>query len=140
MNYMRKVAKMLGVELNEKFKIKYDGTYALTNDGLVKFDENGDSRADYHHLVFLLTDVEEIEKPNTITSNEKRNLFHLMEVFGELISLKKRKYQDDQEVVEIKFPLTDGHVWYVGLPPFPKGSRFTGLKLDKDYKYEELGL
>lgn len=140
MNYMRKVAKMLGVELNEKFKIKYDGTYALTNEGLVKFDENGDSRADFHHLVYLLTDIEEIEKPNTLTSNEKRDLRHLMEVFGILISLKKRNYQDDQEVVEIKFPMAGGHVWYVALAPFAKGSRFTALETNKDYKYEELGL
>lgn len=140
MNYMNKVAKMLGVELNEKFKIKYGGTYALTNNGLVKFDENGDIDVDFHHLTYLLTDIEEIEKPNSLTSNEKRDLLHLMEVFGILISLKKRNYQDDQEVVEIKFPMTGGHVWYVPLVPFTKGTRFTALETNKDYTFEELGL
>lgn len=140
MNYMYKVAKILGVDLNEKFKIKYDGTYALTNDGLVKFDENGDYDADFYHLMYLLTGLEEIEKPNTLTISEKRDLRHLMEVFGILITLKKRNYQDDQEVVEIKFPMTGGHVWYVALAPFTKGSRFTALETDKDYTFEELGL
>lgn len=70
MNHMKKVAALLGVELNERFKIidyncKEIGTYKLTEDGLLKCSEE----YDYIYFVdtsstitYLLTGADTIKK------------------------------------------------------------------------------
>lgn len=70
MNHMEEVAKLLGVELGEEFKIKgYNKTYILDEDGL--FDQQ-DGMNNFMHLTCLLTGEFEIKrKPWKPRDNEK---------------------------------------------------------------------
>lgn len=87
MNYMAEVAKMLGVELGEKFKIKgYSATYILDEDGL--FDQP-DGMNNFMHLTCLLTgEFEVVRIPWTPCDNEK---FYVVLSDGDV----RHKYWDD---------------------------------------------
>lgn len=66
-SYMEKVAEILGVKLNEEFKIKGHGktTFKMTKNGLAWYDENDDSWDIYDYtnliLIELLNGETEIE-------------------------------------------------------------------------------
>ena len=87
MNYMAEVAKLLGVELGEKFKIKgFSKTYILYEDGL--FDQQ-EGMNNFMHLTCLLTGEFEIVRMSwNPCDNEK---FYVVLTNGDVI----HKYWDD---------------------------------------------
>lgn len=87
MNHMAEVAKLLGVELGEKFKIKgFSKTYILDEDGL--FDQQ-DGMNNFMHLTCLLTGEFEIKRtPWKPKDNEE---FYVVISDGDV----RHKYWDD---------------------------------------------
>lgn len=65
MNYMKQVAEMLGVELEEEFKINdLNGRFKISDKGvMICFISNGEwKKADSRTLEYLLRGLREIEK------------------------------------------------------------------------------
>lgn len=143
MNYMKQVAGILGVELDEEFKNNEfdDYTFKLTKDGLRwKCDDSWKWQGGFFTLEDILCDrVEIIKNPKILTEEEKEYLSYVTRPFIDSVeSIRKEKYfyGTDSECIEIKF--YDGGT--TCFPPFKQNSMYKGMELDKEYTMEELGL
>lgn len=128
---MKEVAKILGVELGEEFKIKgYDGIFKLTNDGL-----SDGSYILSLNLNLLLNGECEIEKP-ILDKVEKRYLENLLRPFKDRVKyIEKIRYQ--KEYLYICLDKDDD---CITLPYFKKNTMYVGMEPEKEYSLKELGL
>lgn len=128
---MKEVAKLLGVELGEEFKIKgINNTYRFTNDGL--FDCH--SNEIVIKLCQLLKGEKEIEKP-ILDKKEKEYLENLLRPFKDKdIYVEKRESSNKQYV----YICIDGESVY--LPYFEKDTMYKGMEVKKKYTLKELWL
>lgn len=132
---MKEVAKLLGVELEEEFKIKGDNsdydTYRLTNKGLL----DSDSFICGYCLTSLLTGKLEIEK-NILDEVEKRYLENLLRPFKNRVKyVEKIHYQ--KEYLYICLDKADD---CITLPYFKKNTMYVGMEPEKEYTLKELRL
>ena len=142
MNYMPEVAKMLGVELEEEFKINDDSTnkFKLTNSGLFWLNHVGVWGSCDHKLTQLLNGKHEIIKlPKSIlTEEEKEYLSNVIKPFREdvlKISKFKSKVLKNKEVIGFETP--NGFMIF---PPFEKDKMYKNMELNKAYTLDDLGL
>ena len=147
MNYIKRIADMLGVEIGEKFTIKgiLSTTYEFTNECLLA-NRNNYSSKDYYTLGNLLNGTYEIDKSvnkTTLTENEKVYLYCLIKPYKNAIITKKSC--GDKEYISIKCDyenIDDSVSSYrtIASPSFKKGTMFTSLELNKKYSTKDLGL
>ena len=144
MNYIKQVASMLGVELDEEFKIDEfdDYTFKLTSDGLRwKRGYSWKWRGGFFTLEDILCDrVEIVKKPKPIlTEEEKEYLSYVTRPFIDSVeSIHKENYFYGIDLYCIEIKLYDGGT--MCFPPFKQNSMYKGMELDKEYGLEELGL
>lgn len=143
-NKMSEVAKLLGLELEEKFKIKGSTTkYKLSKNGLMFW-------SDYHQDWFNLSKLEQlligyceiIKLPKPILDDkEKEFLSTLVKPYRKYVKyLNKTKYGINERI-NICYREYIGQVnSFFSLPSFNKGTMYKGMELDKKYTLEELGL
>ena len=132
---MKEVAKILGVELGEEFKIKgYDGIFKLTNYGL--------SDVSYIlslNLNLLLNGECEIEKP-ILDKVEKSYLENLLRPFKDSVEyVKKVNGVNQQQFLCITLDRLEGYQ-SIDLPYFEDDTMYKGMKPEKEYTLKELGL
>lgn len=133
-NKMKEVAKLLGVELGVPFNIKDAkfNPYTLTEDGLIDRDK-------YFRMVYLnrlLMGEYEIEHP-ILDDVEKRYLEGVLRPFKDRVAfIEKQPYGKEKEYILIAFKNDIG----MPFPRFKKGTMYKGMKLNKKYTLEELGL
>lgn len=144
-NVMKEVAKLLGLELEEEFRIEsYDSKYKLTRDGLrfwsvplqdwVLSSIIGELLSGERKITKLskpiLNDAEKEYLGNTIKPFRNRIIWIGKSVYipGEYIEIYLRHYDDGCSSYSII------------LPYFKKGTMYKGMELDKEYTLEELGL
>ena len=143
MNHMKEVAEMLGVELEEEFKINDDSTYKfkLTNSGLFFLNYAGVwSICDYKLTQLLNGKHEIIELPKHIlTEEEKEYLSNVIKPFRDKVRCirKSKDEASDNEWVEIVFN-TD--FCSINFPNFEAETMYRGMELGKEYFLDELGL
>lgn len=148
MNYMGKIAQMLGLEFNENFHIKLDSNiileseYRFTEKGLMryhKFIEQWDF-AIYDTFLHLLDGKYEVVKiPESIlTEQEKLSLSTVIKSYRKKVKyICKLTYHDyDKEYLYIS--LNDGATTH--LPDFDTNAMYKGMELGRYYSLEELGL
>lgn len=148
MNYMEKIAQMLGLEFNENFHIKLDSNiileseYKFTEKGLMryhKFIEQWDF-AIYDTFLHLLDGKYEVVKiPKSIlTEQEKLSLSTVIKPYRKKVKyICKLTYHDyDKEYLYIS--LNDGATAH--LPDFDTNAMYKGMELGRYYSLEELGL
>ena len=148
MNYMEKIAQMLGLEFNENFHIKLDSNiileseYRFTEKGLMryhKFIEQWDF-AIYDTFLHLLDGKYEVVKiPESIlTEQEKLSLSTVIKPYRKKVKyICKLTYHDyDKEYLYIS--LNDGATTH--LPDFDTNAMYKGMELGRYYSLEELGL
>ena len=148
MNYMEKIAQMLGLEFNENFHIKLDSNiileseYRFTERGLMryhKFIEQWDF-AIYDTFLHLLDGKYEVVKiPESIlTEQEKLSLSTVIKPYRKKVKyICKLTYHDyDKEYLYIS--LNDGATTH--LPDFDTNVMYKGMELGRYYSLEELGL
>lgn len=137
MNYMEKVAHMLGVELEEEFKVSdYKNTFKMTKDGIYKHLENSNtwSSAD-HVLICLLNGIYQIEKP-ILNKAEKEYLSYVIKPFRkEIRSIMKVEY-DEEAYIQINFH----NYCDTSFPFFKNDTMYKGMEADKEYSLEDLRL
>ena len=160
MNHMKEVAKLLGVELYEEFKIMFnDGnfsscTYHFSNNSLNRIDNNGAKLFCDNLLAALLNGTHTIVKiPKSIlTEKEKKTLSGIIEPYkSQVTGIKKRHFKDfsDSEKENIAIYYTEIYgegenivklKGLMDLPIFPAGKYYKNMEEDKTYTLEELGL
>ena len=145
MNYMKDVAKMLGVEIGEEFKIEgHSGNvkYRLTEENLEYFS-GGKGFTISSTLNRLLNGeykVVKIPKP-VLDDVEKEYLSYVIKPFRNRIKyfFKFPCANGDYEAIAA---VMKGREYYDNLsfPKFKKGSMYKGMELIKEYSVEELGI
>ena len=129
---MKEVAKLLGVELGEEFKIKgYDRTYKFINDGL--FDCHSCNLS--INLNCLLNGKCEIEKP-ILDKVEKRYLQNVLRPFKDRVVYVKKKNISNQQYLHIQFKAYE----CIELPNFEKNTMYEGMITSQAYTLKQLGL
>lgn len=137
MNYMEQVAHMLGVELDEEFKVKvYDSyRFKITKDGLYWKCNDGWERVILTIIDDILCGRIEIEKP-ILDKTEKEYLSYVIKPFRkEVKSIMKVKY-----CKEAYIQITFHDYCDMSFPYFEDGTMYKGMKADKEYSLEDLGL
>lgn len=133
-NKMKEVASLLGVELGERFNVKYFKAYnpfCLTEDGLI--DRDKCFRSDI--LKCLLTGELEIERP-ILTDKEKRYLENVLRPFKDRIVYIQKVYLWSKEHIKVQL----NHDEAISFPYFETGSMYKDMESDKGYIVGELGL
>ena len=144
-NKMKEVATLLGVELEEEFKI--DGLsykYKLSNYGLMCWSNNLQRWYITSIIGELLTGVKQIIKlPKPILDDiEKKYLGNIIKPFrNRIISIRKYKYNQDEYIgIYVKYYAETDESEMITLPLFKEGTMYKGIELKKYYTLEELGL
>lgn len=147
MNYMNEVAKMLGVELNEEFKISsqkgiQEGhVHRLTEHGLQFFHESVGEWWNSDGLCKLLDGSYEIVKPPILTEVERKYLSAVIKPFKDSVKYIVKYGSEDYEYVAISYSDEQLHGDYnVYLPTFKVGTKYQGMEQGRAYDLEELDL
>ena len=148
MNYMEKIAQMLGLEFNENFHIKLDSNiileseYRFTEKGLMryhKFIEQWDF-AIYDTFLHLLDGKYEVVKiPESIlTEQEKLSLSTVIKPYRKKVEYicKLTYHEYDKEYLYTS--LDNGAT--TSLPDFDTNTMYKCMELGRRYSLEELGL
>lgn len=166
MNHMKEVAKLLGVEIGEKFYLKgFDeektefnyvrkNKHVLKNDGIYITDDKG-----HCDKSILLDDVisgkleivklpkhilDNVENKPILTDKEKDDLYGVIRTFrNKIIGIVKYYFRDIDsglENISIIYYIDDKYRKELELPPFPKDSAYKEMHNGVFYSLEELGL
>ena len=144
MNYMKQVAQMLGVELEEEFNIRFDKqVYKFTEHGLLSYSkENQNWIRTYGLLEKLLTGLTEVIKmPKPILDEvEIRYLSEIIKPFRKQVISIGKLDSGDYECIVIKYRNINGYTNTMCFPYFEKGTIYKGMEIGKRYSLSELGL
>ncbi len=144
-NKMKEVAKLLGVELEEEFKIKGSTTkYKLSKNGLMFW-------SDYHQDWFNLSKLEQlligyceiIKLPKPILdAKEKEYLSAVIRPFKKhIVNIRKIEYYGYEFIEILIYDTSEGpSCETISFPYFKKNSMYKGMQVGKEYTLEELGL
>ena len=144
-NKMAEVAKLLGVELEEEFRIDgYRCKYKLTNDGLMYWSYLDSKWLISMFFKELLTGKLKIIKltKSILDDVEKEYLSNIIKPFRNRVFYIRKYYFSSDEFIEICVNYYQGSDDYLSfeLPLFKKGTMYTGMQIGKRYTVEELGL
>ena len=153
-NKMSEVANLLGLELEEEFRIdSCDRKYKLTKDGLVYLFDNGQEWLNSCWLEELLTGKAQIVKlPKPILDEkEKEYLSNIIKPFrnrviyiakSETVTTYENPNAKIYECIYIMYKDSSKkrNPYYMGFPRFEKGTMYKGMELKKEYTLEQLGL
>ena len=143
MNYMSEIAKMLGVEIGEKFKLRpYDKNevtfsyYLFKRDGLY----NPYDKDNYLLAELLLGKYEIIKLPKPILDDEeKKYLSRVIRPWRDKVEyIRKINFDDEDEFIVIIYRERESKA--MPLPCFKKGTMYKGMEYGKQYSLEELEL
>ena len=148
-NKMKEVAKLLGLELEEEFRVKnFHCKFKISKDGLKFWSDDikqWDNSPWLSWLQDLLTGEREIIKiPSEILNEEEKEyLANVIKPFRDRITvIEKCRFdysQDEYISMSVKYYSGTGGET-IKLPIFKEGTMYKGLESNKCYTLEELGL
>lgn len=142
-NKMAEVAKLLGLELEEEFKITDSHTkYKLTSKGMKAWSVSDQKWLYSNLLQILITGMNQIIKiPKPILDDvEKKYLSAVIKPFRDkVISITKYDDGDGGDYIQITVK-QNIYSEYIDLPYFKKGTMYKGMEVKKEYTLKELGL
>jgi hypothetical protein len=135
-NKMKQVAKLLGVEIGEKFEIKgvLSNPYHFSEIGLV--DRLG--RYCCAHLTDLLNGEIGIQK-SILTQREKEYLEGVLKPFKDNVVWIQKISRESYEYLNYRIKINDGFE-YCCMPSFESNKMYRGMKANKEYSLEDLRL
>lgn len=148
MNYMKQIAEMLGLELDEEFYIKgvqgvLEHKYKITNDG-VFFHSKKDGSWLITSWAFskILTGELEIIKKPILDEAEKKYLSNVIKPFrNQIESIVKYSYGKYEAINMVNFKVDENMSFIVtNFPYFKKGTMYKGMEVNKEYSLEDLDL
>lgn len=139
MNYMEQLAQMLGVELDEEFRVEgFDDKFMLASTGMFYYDIE-DSKWQESLLIYdILKGTRKIIKMSKpiLNEKEKEHLSNVIKPFRDRVkSIRKCSVTDAWEWIQIQMEENG-----VILPCFEKGTMYKGMEVNKEYNLEDLGL
>ena len=142
MNYMEKVAEMLGVEIGEEFKVDLDGVVYRKNFYFTEYSlfVVGDDKPEIGVLNNLLNGNYKIIKlPKSIlTDEEKEYLSYVIKPFRNRIKCFYKWACEDCNYEQIMAPCIDYS--HLDFPSFEKNTMYKGMEPNKKYTLDDLGL
>ena len=145
-NKMAEVAKLLGVELEEEFRIEgFSITYKLSEKGFMRWEDNSQKWYISYRIGELLTGEKKIIKllKAILDEKEKEYLSAVIKPFRDKVISIANYYEEsiDNNFIEIEVKQNYcNENQYVSLPYFKKGTMYKGMEEYKKYTLEELGL
>lgn len=145
-NKMKEVAKLLGVELEEEFRIEgCSYKYKLSKEGLSFWGVSSQEWILSSIIGKLLTGESKIIKlPKPILNEtERKYLSAVIKPFRDKVISIANYYEEsiDNNFIEIEVKQNYcNENQYVSLPYFKKGTMYKGMEEYKKYTLEELGL
>ena len=142
---MKEVAKLLGVELEEKFMLKdFQHMYKLTEKGLMYWSDISQIWENSNAIGDLLTGKYEIVKLSKpiLTSKEREYLSAVIKPFRDrILNIYKFDLFGYEGIgIDLNFPKDENYKDAMTLPSFEKGTMYKGMELGKEYILEELEL
>ena len=144
-NKMNEVAKLLGVELEEEFRINVSPLeFKLTKSGLLYWSNASQMWERSRSIEELLIGQYEIIKipKQILNEKEKEYLSAVIKPFRDrIISIRKYKYNQDEYIgIYVKYYAETDESEIITLPLFKEGTIYKGIELKKYYTLKELGL
>ena len=143
---MEEVAKLLGLELREEFKIKgLSARYRITNIGLQYKSETEGVWYTSNKLLPMLLQGEisiiKVEHP-ILDDIEKRYLSNIIKPFRDKVEwVRKFSSPNHRKLEYIKISYQDcTHSNVLNFPDFEVGTMYKGMKIGKAYTLKELGI
>ena len=134
-NKMKEVAKPLGVDFGEEFKVKDRYiVFHFNDEGLI----DGLNRKCPNTLSMLLRGELEIQKP-ILTYKEKAYLESVFRPFKDDVVWIQKIYRESYEYLIYRIKIIGGFE-YCFMPSFEPNTMYRGMKLNKEYSLEDLGL
>lgn len=145
---MIEVAEMLGVKLGEEFKIKdCNKTFKISKDGMEWCYELPDDCSIWISANDILSGIligdNEIVKKPILTQQEKEYLKTFIEPFRNRVKTIIKvdlNHEGVYEFIRIDHDDYSSVLGTINLPNFKKGTMFKGMRADKEYTLEDLGL
>ena len=135
-NKMKQVAKMLGVELGEEFRVEgFDDKFMLTSTGMFYYDIE-DSKWQESLLIYdILKGTRKIVKP-ILNEKEKEYLSYIIKPFRDRVEsiYKLRNSRASRDCIIIRIKDRNSIV----LPDFKKGDMYKNMKPERKYSLEDL--
>ena len=145
-NKMKEVAKLLGLELEEEFRIKNSNyRYKLSKEGFMfwsDFNQDWFYTSKLEQLLIGYCEIIKLPKP-ILDKKEKEYLSNVIKPFRDrVIVIVKGTIQGYNGKEFISFLVQSPELCkeYFSLPMFDIGTMYKGMKSDKKYTLEELGL
>ena len=149
-NKMAEVAKLVGLELEEEFRMGNCSTkYKLTKNGFMYWSDDYQQwnyTCGIEELFLGESQIIKIDKP-ILDDIEKKYLSNVIKPFRDkVIGITKYNYSNNGEYIHIKLKRTISPVDYfiplesINLPIFKRGIMYKGMELDKEYTLEQLEL
>ena len=139
---MEQVAQMLGVELEEEFKLNDsdDYKYKITKDGMFMYSGFASDWFSANHILLgVLIGKYEIEKP-ILTDKEKEYLSNVIKPFRDKVISIYKLDTENYECIVIKYRNISGYTMTMCFPDFKKGTMYKGMEAEKRYSLNDLGL
>lgn len=139
MSHMKEVAKILGVDIGEKFKVDAEGvilskSFFFTDYGLFVVGDVDFKTGVLNQL--LNGEYRVVKIPRSIlTEKEKEYLSAVVKPFRDEVKHISKNHYDDEEWVQIR--TKQGLAL---LPPFKEGLMYNGMKVGKEYSVKELDI
>lgn len=141
MNYMEQVAKMLGVELDQEFKLKgISKVFKITKDGLyMKTALTDDWLLVNYAIGSILIGDHEVKK-TILDQAEKEYLSAIIKPFRDMVTSVIKYESSIYEYIAIRYRDLEEYIGTVRLPSFKKDTMYKGMEIGKAYSLNELGL
>ena len=141
-NYMKKVAQMLGVELDEEFNVDCSHVpYKITKDGMFYWSEE---QYRWQSIDSWLTEIlsgkiKIIKKP-ILDDDEREYLSNVIKPFRDKVISIYKLDTENYECIVIKYRNISGYTMTMCFPDFKKGTMYKGMEAEKGYSLNDLGL
>ena len=144
-NKMAEVAKLLGVEFEEEFKIKgFINKYKLLKEGLMFWSHTSQDWVLSSIIGELLTgDAEIVKLPKQILDKEEKEyLSNVIKPFRKhIINIRKIQNYKYEFIEIVIYSNVEGvSCEVISFPYFNKGKMYKGIEINKEYTLKELGL
>ncbi len=141
MNYMKQVADMLGVELEQEFKLKgISKVFKITKDGMyMKTALTDDWLLVNYAIGSILIGDHEVKK-TILDQAEKEYLSAIIKPFRDMVTSVIKYESSIYEYIAIRYRGLEEYIGTVRLPSFKKDTMYKGMEIGKAYSLNELGL
>lgn len=141
MNYMKQVADMLGVELEQEFKLKgISKVFKITKDGMyMKTALTDDWLLVNYAIGSILIGDHEVKK-TILDQAEKEYLSAIIKPFRDMVTSVIKYESSIYEYIAIRYRGLEEYIGTVRLPSFKKDTMYKGMEVNKKYSLEDLGL